>query len=140
MLALGATIITNTREVPAEAFFTGLFETALEDGEIVIAVTFDAPARAGYAKFPNPASRYAMAGVFVAKGQDGSVRVAVTGAGSNGVFRHAGLEAALAANWAPDAAAGIEVDPSDLLSDIHGSADYRANLVKVMAKRAVAAA
>jgi CO/xanthine dehydrogenase FAD-binding subunit len=140
MLALGATIITNIREVPAEAFFTGLFETALEEGEIVIAVAFDAPARAGYAKFPNPASRYAMAGVFVAKGQDGSVRVAVTGAGSNGVFRHVGLEAALAANWAPEAAAGIEVDPSDLLSDIHGSAEYRSNLVKVMAKRAVAAA
>lgn len=140
MLALGATIITNTREIPAEEFFTGLFETALEAGEIVVAVAFDAPAKAGYSKFPNPASRYAMAGVFVAKAGDGSVRVAVTGAGSNGVFRHAGLEAALAANWSADAAAGVDVDASDLLSDLHGSAEYRANLVKVMAKRAVAAA
>ncbi|MCJ8057113.1 xanthine dehydrogenase family protein subunit M [Shinella curvata] len=140
MLALGATIVTNAREVAAEDFFTGLFETALEAGEIVVAVTFDAPAKAGYAKFPNPASRYAMAGVFVAKAGNGSVRVAVTGAGSNGVFRHAGLEAALAANWSADAASGVDVDASDLLSDLHGSAEYRANLVKVMAKRAVAAA
>ncbi|RFZ83688.1 xanthine dehydrogenase family protein subunit M [Shinella sp. WSJ-2] len=140
MLALGATIITNIREIPAEEFFTGLFETALEAGEIVVAVTFDAPAKAGYSKFPNPASRYAMAGVFVAKTGDGTVRVAVTGAGSNGVFRHAGLEAALAANWSVDSAAGVDVDASDLLSDLHGSAEYRANLVKVMAKRAVAAA
>ena len=140
MLALGATIVTNTREIAAEDFFTGLFETALEDGEIVVAVTFDAPAKAAYSKFPNPASRYAMAGVFVAKAGDGGVRVAVTGAGSNGVFRHAGLEGALAANWSPDAAAGVAVDATDLLSDLHGSAEYRANLVKVMAKRAVAAA
>ncbi len=139
MLALGATIVTNAREIAAEDFFTGLFETALEAGEIVVAVTFDAPAKAGYSKFPNPASRYAMAGVFVAKAGDGSVRVAVTGAGSNGVFRHAGLEAALAANWSADAAAGVDVDASDLLSDLHGSAEYRANLVKVMAKRAIAA-
>ena len=103
-------------------------------------MTFDAPAKAAYAKFPNPASRYAMAGVFVAKAGDGGVRVAVTGAGSNGVFRHAGLEAALAANWSPEAASGVDVDAADLLSDLHGSAEYRANLVKVMAKRAVAAA
>jgi CO/xanthine dehydrogenase FAD-binding subunit len=140
MLALGATIVTNAREITADDFFTGLFETALEDGEIVVAVTFDAPAKAGYAKFPNPASRYAMTGVFVAKAGDGSVRVAVTGAGSDGVFRHAGLEQALSANWSADATAGVDVDASNLLSDIHGSADYRANLVKVMAKRAVAAA
>lgn len=140
MLALGATIVTNAREILADDFFTGLFETALEDGEIVVAVTFDAPAKAGYAKFPNPASRYAMTGVFVAKAEDGSVRVAVTGAGSDGVFRHAGLEQALSANWSADATAGVDVDASNLLSDIHGSADYRANLVKVMAKRAVAAA
>jgi len=140
MLALGATIVTNAREIPADDFFTGLFETALEDGEIVVAVTFDAPAKAGYAKFPNPASRYAMTGVFVAKAGDGSARVAVTGAGSDGVFRHAGLEQALSANWSADATAGVDVDASNLLSDIHGSADYRANLVKVMAKRAVAAA
>ena len=103
-------------------------------------MTFAAPAKAGYSKFPNPASRYAMAGVFVAKGADGSVRVAVTGAGSDGVFRHEGMERALAANWSPEAVAGVSVDAGNLLSDIHGSAEYRANLVKVMAKRAVAAA
>lgn len=140
MLALGATIVTSSREIPADDFFTGLFETALEEGEIVVAVTFDAPDRAGYAKFPNPASRFAMTGVFVAKAGNGSVRVAVTGAGSNGVFRHGGLERAISANWSPDAASGIDVDASDLLSDLHGSAEYRANLVKVMAKRAVTAA
>ena len=140
MLALDATIVTDRREIPADAFFTGLFETALEDGEIVLAVGFDAPARAAYSKFPNPASRYAMAGVFVAKAANGGVRVAVTGAGSNGVFRHAGLEKALAADWSAQAASGVPVDATDLLSDIHGSAEYRANLVKVMAKRAVAAA
>lgn len=139
MLGLNATIITNAREIPADDFFLGLFETALEDGELVVAVTFDAPAKAGYSKFANPASRFAMTGVFVAKAADGSVRVAVTGAGSNGVFRHAGLEKALAANWSADAASGVTVDASDLLADIHGSAEYRANLVKVMAKRAVAA-
>ena len=139
MLALGATIVTDKREISADAFFTGLFETALEDGEIVVAVAFDAPARAAYSKFPNPASRYAMTGVFVAKGADGSVRVAVTGAGSDGVFRHAGLEAAFSANWSADAASAVEVDPSGLLSDLHASAEYRANLVKVMAKRALAA-
>lgn len=139
MLGLNATIITNAREIPADDFFLGLFETALEDGELVVAVTFDAPAKAGYSKFANPASRFAMTGVFVAKAADGSVRVAVTGAGSNGVFRHAGLEKALAANWSADAASGVMVDASDLLADIHGSAEYRANLVKVMAKRAVAA-
>ncbi|WPE21530.1 xanthine dehydrogenase family protein subunit M [Shinella zoogloeoides] len=139
MLALGAIIVTDRREIPADAFFTGLFETALEEGEIIVAVSFDAPAKAAYSKFPNPASRYAMAGVFVAKG-DGGVRVAVTGAGSNGVFRHAGLEAALAADWSANAAAGVSVDAADLLSDIHGNAEYRANLVRVMAKRAVAAA
>lgn len=140
LLALGATIVTNTREISADDFFTGLFETALEENEIVVAVAFDAPEKAGYAKFPNPASRYAMTGVFVAKTGDGSVRVAVTGAGSDGVFRHVGLEQALSANWSADAASGVTVDASNLLSDIHASAEYRANLVKVMAKRAVAAA
>ena len=139
MLGLGAVIATNAREIPAEDYFTGLFETALEEGEIVVAVTFDAPEKAGYAKFPNPASRYAMTGVFAAKTADG-VRVAVTGAGSDGVFRHAGMEAALTENWSPDAVAGVTVDASDLISDLHGSAEYRANLVTVMAKRAVAAA
>lgn len=140
MLGLGAVILTNIREIAADDFFTGLFETALEEDEIVVAVTFEAPERAGYSKFANPASRYAMTGVFAARRADGSVRVAVTGAGANGVFRHAGLEAALAASWTPEAAAGVAVDPSGLLFDLHGSAEYRANLVTVMAKRAVAAA
>jgi len=139
MLGLNAVIVTNAREIPADAFFAGLFETALEDGEIVVAVTFDSPERAGYSKFANPASRYAMTGVFVARDTDGGVRVAVTGAGADGVFRHEGLEAALAANWTAEAAGGVAVDPSGLLSDLHGSAEYRANLVTVMAKRAVAA-
>ncbi len=140
MLGLGATIVTNRREIAADDFFTGLFETALEDSEIIVAVTFDAPAKAAYQKFASPASRYAMTGVFVAKRDNGEVRVAVTGAGADGVFRQAEMEAALSANWSPDALAGINVSASDLLSDLHADAAYRANLVKVMAKRAVAAA
>jgi len=140
ILALNANVITDKRTIAADDFFQGLFETALEDGEIITAFEFDAPQKAGYSKFANPASRFAMAGVFVAKFADGAVRVAVTGAGSDGVFRHQGMEQALAANWSPDAVASQQVDPSDMLSDIHGSSDYRANLVKVMAKRAVAAA
>jgi CO/xanthine dehydrogenase FAD-binding subunit len=140
VLALNASVHTNKRAIPADAFFAGLFETALEDGEIITAIEFQAPAKAGYAKFPNPASRYAMTGVFVAKSAGGDVRVAVTGAGSNGVFRHSGMEAALSANWSPDAVSSQTVDASGLMSDIHGSSDYRANLGKVMAKRAVAAA
>lgn len=140
MLGLDATIITDRREIPAGDFFTGLFETALEDGEIVVAATFEAPARAGYSKFANPASRFAMTGVFAAQAADGTVRVAVTGAGANGVFRHAGLEAALTRNWSPDVVSDVAVETDDLLSDLHGNADYRANLVKVMTKRAVAAA
>lgn len=137
MLALGGTIVTSKREIAAGDFFTGMFETALEDDEIVTAVTFDLPEKAAYAKFRNPASRYAMAGVFVAKTAAGA-RVAVTGAGSNGVFRHEGMEQALSGNWSADALSGTSVDPSGMLSDLHGSAEYRANLVKVMAKRAVA--
>ena len=140
VLALNATVHTNKRSIAADDYFRGLFETALEDGEIITAFEFSAPTKAGYAKFPNPASRYAMTGVFVAKHGNGDVRVAVTGAGSNGVFRHSGMEAALAANWSPDAVASQSVDPADMLSDIHGSSEYRANLVKVMAKRAVVAA
>lgn len=139
LLGLGATIITNQREIAADDFFTGMFSTALEDGEIITAVSVSKPDRAGYAKFRNPASRYAMVGVFVAQTGNG-VRVAVTGAGEDGVFRHAGLEAALGANWSPDAADAVEVSADGLMSDIHASADYRAHLIKVMAKRAVAAA
>ncbi|NML75855.1 xanthine dehydrogenase family protein subunit M [Rhizobium sp. S-51] len=138
MLGLGATIVTDRREIAADDFFVGLFETALDEDEIITAVRFTAPERAGYAKFANPASRFAMTGVFVSKGAAG-VRVAVTGAGSGGVFRHEGLEAALAGDWSPGALAGVNVDPTDLMSDLHATAEYRANLVKVMAKRAVAA-
>ncbi len=139
LVALNATVITNQREISADDFFTGLFETALGDNEIITAVSFPIPDKGAYQKFPNPASRYAMAGVFVAKGADGSVRVAVTGAGSDGVFRVSAMETALSANWSQDALAGVPVDSSNLISDLHGSAEYRANLVSVMARRAVAA-
>ena len=137
-LALAATIVTRRRAISADDFFTGMFATALDEGEIITEVSFPAPERAAYAKFPNPASRYAMVGVFVAKTGSG-VRVAVTGAGPR-VFRVREMEAALAATFAPEAIAGIAVDASDLNSDIHGSAEYRAHLVTVMARRAVAAA
>jgi carbon-monoxide dehydrogenase medium subunit len=136
LLALDATIVTDKREIAADEFFTGLFETALEDREIVTAVKFGAPAKAGYAKFPNPASRYAITGVFVANGKDG-VRVAVTGAGESGVFRAKELEAALAGNFDPSALAGLTVSAKNLMGDIHASPEYRANLVVVMTKRAV---
>jgi carbon-monoxide dehydrogenase medium subunit len=139
MVALEATIHTNQRQVAAGDFFVGLFETALNDDEIVTAVSFAAPSKAAYQKFPNPASRYAMAGVFVAQGPQGS-RVGVTGAGSDGVYRASDMEAALDGNFTAGALNGISVDPSGMLSDLHGSSEYRANLVKVMAKRAVAAA
>lgn len=139
MLALGATITTNTREIAADDFFTGLFATALGDSEVITSVSFSAPEAAGYGKFPNPASRYAMVGVFAAKSIEGDVRVAVTGAGSNGVFRHSGLEQALSADWSETAAAGVAISADGLMSDIHGDAAYRANLIGVMAKRAVAA-
>lgn len=137
LLALDATIVTNQRSMPASEFFVGLFETALEPNEIVTAVEFVAPDKAAYRKFPNPASLYAMAGVFVAKSGD-NIRVAVTGAGENGVFRLKDAETALAGNFSPSALDSLTVDPDGLLSDMHASADYRANLVKVMARRAVA--
>jgi carbon-monoxide dehydrogenase medium subunit len=137
-LAIGATLVTNKREIPADAYFKGLFETALEDGEILTAVKFPIPTKAAYQKFPNPASRYAMVGVFVARTKSG-VRVAVTGAGAGGVFRHAALEAALAANFSEASVAWVKTDPSGLISDLHGDAEYRAHLINVMAKRAVAA-
>ena len=140
VLACGATIKTNKRSIAADDFFKGLFTTALQDGEIITAVVFPVPAKAGYAKFPNPASRFALTGVFVAKTKSGDVRAAATGASQNGVMRVAAIEAALKANWAASALAGVAIGASGLLSDIHGSADYRANLIKVMAERAVAAA
>lgn len=136
VLGLNATIHTTKRKIAADAFFTGMFETALEPGEIITKVDFPVPEKAAYEKFRNPASRYAMAGVFVAKTKDG-VRVAVTGAGPS-VFRQAEMEAALAKSFTVDAIAGIKVSDDGLNSDLHGSAAYRANLVSVMAKRAVA--
>ena len=140
VLALGATIVTTRREIAAQDFFQGLFTTTLEEGEILVAVRFPVPVRAAYAKFPNPASRYAMAGVFVAQFADGEARVGVTGAGQDGVYRDPAFEAALNARFDPAALDGVSVDPTNMLADLHGSAAYRANLVKVMAKRAVAAA
>ena len=138
-LGLGATIVTNDRKIPADKFFTGMFSTALKPNEILTAVEFPLPAKAGYAKFPNPASRYAMVGVFVAKLKDGSVRVAVTGAGS-AVFRVPEMEAALAKSFTAKALDGITVKARGLNSDMHASAEYRAHLVGVMARRAVESA
>ena len=137
VLGLGATIKTNKREIAADDFFTGLFETALGEGEIITEVSFPAPSKAGYSKFPNPASRYAIVGVMVAKTKDGA-RVAVTGAGVS-AFRVPAMEQALDAKWSPDSVAGIRIDEIALNADIHASAEYRAHLVTVMAKRAVAA-
>ena len=138
VVGLAATVQTNTRSIAADDFFTGLFETALDDDEVITAVRFPIPARAGYAKFPNPASRYAVVGVLVAEGPGGT-RVAVTGAGAS-VFRVADMEKALTGDFSPQAVAGISVPASGLNSDIHASDEYRAHLVTVMAKRAVAAA
>ena len=140
VLALGATIKTNKRSIAADDYFKGLFSTALEDGEIITAVSFPVPAKAGYAKFPHPASRFALTGVFVARTKSGDVRVAATGASQNGVMRVGAIEQALNANWAASAIDGVTIPSSGLLSDLHGSSDYRANLIKVMAQRAVTAA
>lgn len=138
VLGLGATITTAKRAIKADEFFKGMFETALEPNEIIKSFAFPKPEKAAYMKFPNPASRYAMVGVFVAK-TAGGVRVAVTGAGPC-VFRVPEMEAALGKSFTPDAVAAIKVPAGDLNSDLHGSAEYRAHLVTVMAKRAVAAA
>lgn len=138
-LGLKATIVTTKRESDADEFFTGLFETALEEDEIITLVRFPKPKRAAYMKFPNPASRYAMVGVMVAETADG-VRVAVTGAGDDGVFRATEMEQALDASFSADAIADISISDADLMSDIHASAEYRAHLISVMAKRAVEAA
>jgi carbon-monoxide dehydrogenase medium subunit len=136
LIALGATVHTNKREISADNFFTGMFETALEPGEIVTSVRFPKPQAACYQKFRNPASRYAIVGVFVAR-TGGGVRVAVTGAGPV-VFRVPEMEAALARSFTPDAIKDITVPQDGLNSDIHASAEYRAHLVGVMARRAVA--
>ena len=135
VLGLGATVVTDKRRIPADDFFQGMFTTALEPGELLVAIEFPIPEKAGYAKMRNPASRYVMAGVFVAKTK-GGVRVAVNGAGP-GVFRQAEMEQALSANWSPESVVNVKQPSEGLNSDIHGSAEYRAHLVTVMAKRAV---
>lgn len=138
-LALAATIVTNKRKIPADEYFKGLFETALAEDEIVTAVSFPIPQKAGYMKFRNPASRYALVGVFVAKRADG-IRVAVTGAGSNGVYRWTAAEEALAKRFGAKSLEGLTHPAEGLNSDIHADAAYRAHLIGVMARRAVAAA
>jgi carbon-monoxide dehydrogenase medium subunit len=138
-LGLGATIVTSKRKIEADKYFKGLFETALEPGELITAVSFPVPKRAAYMKFKNPASRFALVGVFVADFGGGKVRVAVTGAGPS-VFRQAEMEKALAAKFAPESVANLKVKPDGLNNDLHASPEYRAHLVTVMAKRAVEAA
>ncbi len=139
VLGLGATVHTNKRKIEADKFFKGLYETALEPGELITAVSFPVPKRAAYMKFKNPASRFAIAGVFVADFGGGKVRVGVTGAGPS-AFRQAEMEKALAAKFAPESVANIKVRPAGLNNDLHASPEYRAHLITVMAKRAVEAA
>lgn len=139
ILALGGTIKTDRRSIAADDFFQGMFTTALEQGEIITSIELPIPQKSAYEKFRNPASRYAIVGVFVAKHASG-VRLAITGAGQGGVFRHAEMEKALSANFAPAAIDGIVTPPDDLNSDIHASSEYRAHLIGVVSKRAVAKA
>ena len=139
VLALGGTIKTDRRSIPAEEFFQGMFTTALEPGEIITSVELPIPQKSAYEKFRNPASRYAIVGVFVAKFPSG-VRLAITGAGQGGVFRHAEFEKALSATFAPEAIAGIATPADGLNGDIHASPEYRAHLIGVVSKRAVAKA
>ena len=138
-LGLGATIITNKRRVAADDYFKGMFETALEDDEIITKVMFPLAKKAAYVKFPNPASRYALVGVFVSK-RGPEIRVAVTGAGANGVFRMRAFEEALQRRFGPKSLDGLSVPATGLNSDIHGTAEYRAHLIGVLARRAVAKA
>lgn len=140
VVALNATITTDKRSIKADDFFQGLFSTALEDGEIITAVSFPIPEKAAYAKFRHPASRFALAGVFVARLKNGEIRVAATGAAQDGVMRVPAIEAALKSGWAADALANVKISQDGLMSDFHGSSAYRANLIKVMAQRAVTAA
>jgi aerobic carbon-monoxide dehydrogenase medium subunit len=135
VLGLGATVETNRRKIAADDFFQGMYTTALEDGELITAIHFPAPQKAAYAKFRQPASRFALVGVFVAQTADG-VRVAITGAG-NGVFRHAGLEEALNKSFTPEAVEGVAIDAGELNGDLHASAAFRAQLVKVQTQKAV---
>ncbi len=139
VLGSGAVIKTNTRDIAADDYFQGMFSTALHDGEIITEVRFPVPQKANYQKFVQPASRFALTGVFVAKYADG-VRVAVTGASESGVFRWAEAEAALSADFSPAAVEGLSVSADGLIGDIHGTPAYRAHLVKVLTKRAVTAA
>ena len=139
VLALGATIVTNKRRLKAEEFFQGLFSTALEADEIITRVMFPLPKKAAYVKFRNQASRYALVGVFVAR-RPSDVRVAVTGAGSEGVFRVTSFEEALKKRFSPKVLEGLSVPAEGLNSDLHGSAEYRAHLISVLARRAVEAA
>ena len=136
VLGLGATVTTNQRKIAAEDFFVGVYTTALNEGEVITSVSFPIPEKAGWQKFKQPASRFSLVGVFVSKGPAG-VRVAVTGAGANGVFRAAGLEDKLATNWSAAAMSGATVSAGGLNSDLHGSADYRAALIPVLTGRAV---
>jgi aerobic carbon-monoxide dehydrogenase medium subunit len=138
VLALGATVHTNQRTIAGDDFFTGLYETALKPGELITAVSFPPPTRAAYVKFKQPASRFALVGVFVSQGA-GGVRVAVTGAKSS-VFRATALEQALSASFTPEAAQAVVMPSTDINSDLHGSAEYRAAMISVMASRAVASA
>jgi carbon-monoxide dehydrogenase medium subunit len=138
VLGLGATVHTTQRKIAADDFFQGMFATALKDGELITAISFPIPKQAAYMKFKQPASRFALIGVFVAQ-TDGGVRVAVTG-GGNGVFRHKGLEDALTKSFTPEAAAAVKIDASNLSSDLHASSAYRANLISVQTQRAVAKA
>lgn len=139
VLASGATITTNKRSITADDFFNGMFETVLEEGELITEVSFPIPERANYQKFEQPASRFALVGVFVAK-YASSVRVAVTGASDSGVYRWSEAEKALSGDFSADALSGLGVSSSGMIMDIHGSQEYRAHLVKVLTKRAVAAA
>ncbi len=138
VVGCNAAIRTVKRTIAADQFFKGMFETVLDTNEIITAVSFPVPRRAAYAKFPNPASRFALVGVFVAQLADGSVRVAITGAGP-GVFRASAIEAALAQNFSAAAAKAVKLGSAGLSTDLHGSAEYRAHLIPVMASRAVAA-
>lgn len=135
VLGLNATVHTTQRKITADQYFQGLFSTALNESELITAVSFPIPKRAAYVKFKQPASRFALTGVFVAQ-TDGGVRVAVTG-GGKGVFRHAGLEAALNQSFTAASAAAVKIDSGDLSTDLHGSAAYRANLISVLTQRAV---
>jgi len=139
VLALNATVTTNKRKIEADKYFKGLYETALEPGELITSVSFQIPKRGAYMKFRNPASRFALVGVYVADFGSGNVRVGVTGAGAS-AFRQTEMEKALSSKFAPEAVASIKVKPDGLNNDLHASPEYRAHLITVMAKRAVEAA